>query len=176
MKIAVIGYSGSGKSTMARQLGQILGYPVLHLDKVQFLTNWQERDTEESKSIVLSFLENPNWVIDGNYSRFYLDRRLEEADKIIFFDFNRFTCFKQAHGRYVKYKNKTRPDMADGCNEKLDYEFVKWLLLDGRTIKRRKKFKEMSQKYSQKIIILKNRAQSEQFANSIINNKVIPVP
>ena len=37
MKIAVIGYSGSGKSTLAKHLGEETGYPVLHLDKVNFL-------------------------------------------------------------------------------------------------------------------------------------------
>ena len=48
MKIAVIGYSGSGKSTTADILGQKLNRPVLHLDRVNFLPGWQERDRRES--------------------------------------------------------------------------------------------------------------------------------
>ncbi|MDG4981772.1 hypothetical protein OGZ39_08880 [Lactococcus lactis] len=34
MKIMIIGSSGSGKSTFARELGKITNYPILHLDKV----------------------------------------------------------------------------------------------------------------------------------------------
>lgn len=47
MKIAVIGYSGSGKSTLAGVLGERYDIPVLHLDRVHFLPDWQER--EDSK-------------------------------------------------------------------------------------------------------------------------------
>lgn len=48
MKIAILGYSGSGKSTLARRLGEQYGIPVLHLDRVQFLPGWRERDPEEA--------------------------------------------------------------------------------------------------------------------------------
>lgn len=48
MKIAVIGYSASGKSTLAARLGEMTGCPVLFLDKVQFLPGWQERDRAEA--------------------------------------------------------------------------------------------------------------------------------
>ena len=34
MKIAVIGYCGAGKSTLARALGERYGIPVLHFDRV----------------------------------------------------------------------------------------------------------------------------------------------
>ena len=173
MKIAVIGYSGSGKSTMARQLGSIYEIPVLHLDKVHFLTSWQERDDEEAKEMTAAFMENKAWVIDGNYSRFHSERRFLEADKIIFFNFNRLTCLFWAYNRYRTYKGKTREDMADGCNEKLDYEFIKWLLIDGRTKKRKNKYKNLINKYPEKVTILKNRKQAKEFLNNIINNKVI---
>jgi len=173
MKIAVIGYSGSGKSTMSRQLGRVYNLPVLHLDTAQFLTDWQERDTEEAQAIVNKFLENNGWVIDGNYRKFYLERRISEADKIVFFNFNRLTCFLQAYERYKAYKGKTRPDMANGCNEKLDYEFIKWLLISGRNKEQRIYFKKIIEKYPQKMIILTNRRQAEEYFNSIINQKVI---
>ena len=54
MRISIIGYSASGKSTFAKTIGEILNIPVLHLDKVNFLPNWVERKKEESKKI-----ENP---------------------------------------------------------------------------------------------------------------------
>lgn len=49
MKIAVIGYTGSGKSVLAAKLGKIIGCPVLHLDKLQFEAGWKERGEAEGK-------------------------------------------------------------------------------------------------------------------------------
>lgn len=59
MKIAVLGYAGSGKSTLARALGELYGIPVLHLDRVQFTPNWQERDRAEALAMVHDFMEHP---------------------------------------------------------------------------------------------------------------------
>lgn len=158
MKIAIIGYSGSGKSTLARQLGDFYNCPVLYLDKIQFEANWKERNKEIAKNIVKEFLDNnDNWVIDGNYTALLRERRLEEADIIIYMCFSRLTCLYQAYNRYRKYKGKTRESMAPDCNEKLDFEFIKWILLDGRSKEKEKQYAGTIQKYSQKIVILRNR-------------------
>ena len=39
-RILIIGCSGSGKSRLARQLGQKLGLPVVHLDQLWWKENW----------------------------------------------------------------------------------------------------------------------------------------
>ncbi len=65
MKIAILGYSGSEKSTLAGQLADYYKIPVLFLDTVQFLPNWVERDKNEGRSIVWDFMQNNSWVIDG---------------------------------------------------------------------------------------------------------------
>ena len=83
MRIAVIGYSGAGKSTLARALGTRYSVPVLHMDRVHWAPGWQERDRGEAHRLVHEFMENPDWVIDGNYTKFEYERRLAEADKII---------------------------------------------------------------------------------------------
>ena len=49
MKIEIMGYSGSGKSTLCRKLADTYGLPALHLDTVQFLPNWKERDEKEKQ-------------------------------------------------------------------------------------------------------------------------------
>ena len=79
MKIAVIGYTGSGKSVLAAKLGKILGCPVLHLDKLQFEAGWKERKEAEGNRLCEQFLEENKergWVIDGNYEKFCQKRRL----------------------------------------------------------------------------------------------------
>ena len=168
MKIALVGYSGSGKSTTARILGEKYNIPVLHLDTVYWRENWQPRPAEESLAIVQQFMaENENWVIDGNYKALCQRQRLEQADKILFFDFNRLTCLYRAFLRWVKYRGKSRPDIAAGCNEKLDFEFVKWILKDGRTRQKRNAYKNMCKKYSNKVVVLKNQVQLDSFLKNL---------
>ena len=104
MKIQIIGYSGSGKSTLAKRLGEHYKIPVLHLDNTLWYGNWQKRSHEDQTKIVKDFLDqNESWVIDGNYKRIET-RRFEECDKIIFLDYNRFKCYKQARNRYKEWK------------------------------------------------------------------------
>ena len=121
MKIAIVGYSGSGKSTLARELAKIYQTDILHFDTVHFLPNWKIRDKEEKKRITKDFLDTHNsWIIDGNYSKLFYERRMAEADVIILLLFNRFLCLHRAYCRYLRYKNTTRPDMAKRSKEKFD--------------------------------------------------------
>lgn len=156
MKIAIIGYSGSGKSTLARQLAKYYEIPVLFLDTVNFLPKWIERDKSEGRLIVEDFMKNDSWVIDGNYSDFFQKERLEQADKIIFLDFPRRICIYRAWNRYYKNKNKTREDMAKGCIEKFDLEFIWWILHEGRTKEKQNHYKEIENEFKNKMIVLKN--------------------
>lgn len=168
MKIAVIGYSGSGKSTLASRLGGFYNCPVLYLDRIQFEANWKERDEKISRAMVKKFLDdNGSWIIDGNYTRLLREQRLEEANLIIFMCFSRLPCLLQAFKRYMEHRGKTRESRADGCNEKLDFKFIKWILLDGRSKEKKKQYAETIRKYSQKIVILKNREETELFLRKL---------
>ena len=164
MKIAILGYAGSGKSTLARELGELYGVPVLHLDKVMFLPGWQERPKDEQLAIVQRFMdENEGWVIDGNYSGLLQARRLEEADKVLFLLFNRFSALARVAKRYLKYRGQSRPDMAEGCSEKLDAAFIRWVLWEGRSAKKRAGFERKRKLYGDKCAVLKNQQQIDRW-------------
>lgn len=164
MKIAVLGYSGAGKSTLSARLGELYGLPVLHLDKVHFLPNWEERESSEKRRIVADFMnDNDGWVIDGNYSAQYRAERLEQADMIVLMLFDRFSCLRRVIKRYRKFKGKTRRDMGEGCNEKLDLEFIRWVLHGGRTKKKKADYKAICDKYPDKVTVLKNQRQLDEF-------------
>lgn len=167
MKIAIIGYSGSGKSTLARELSKYYNIPILFLDTVNFLPNWVERDREEGRSIVWDFLKNDSWIIDGNYRDFFQRERLEEADRIIFMDFPCRICIYRAFKRYRRYKNTTREDMASGCIEKFDLEFIWWILYEGRRKKKRDQYREIEREFKDKIIVLKSPKEVELFLKNI---------
>ena len=156
MKIHICGYSGSGKSTLARALGEKYNIPVLHLDSVQWYGNWQCRSNEEQTEMVNKFLaENDSWVIDGNYTKI-CPRRFSECDLLILLQFNRFYCFKKCYARYKKFNGSPRPDLP--CNEKFDFEFAWWILHEGRTRKRRNKFKKFAENAKSALVFKSKRA------------------
>lgn len=168
MKIAIVGYSGAGKSTLANFLSQHFQIDVLYLDTVHWLPGWVEREKEETRAIVGDFLDkHTSWIIDGSYGSVHYQRRMDEADKIIFLNFNRFTCLRRALKRKSEYKNKNRFSMTEGCPERITWQFFWWLIWTGRTKQRREKFKQLEEKYTQKMVVLKNQRQLDGFLQQI---------
>ena len=168
MKIAIIGYSGSGKSTLAQILGKHYQIDVLHLDTVHHLAGWQVRERSQSQKIVRNFLDgHTDWVIDGTYSKLYFEERLESADAIIVLRFNRFACLWRVIKRYFRYKNTSRPDMAKGCNEKIDFQFTTWVLFKGRSAQARQRLKNLETNYKQKVTVIKNQRELTKFISNL---------
>ena len=166
MKISIIGYSGAGKSTLAKQLGKFYNIPVLHMDSIHFLSNWKERDKEEFNNIMMKYLmDNPEWVIDGNYAKISPERH-NQADLVIFLNYNRFTCFKGVIKRYKTYKNSSRPDMAKGCKERLNFSFLMWVLFTGRTKKRKNHFMNIINN-AKDSLIFKNRKELNKYLKEL---------
>ena len=163
MKIAVLGFSGSGKSTLARRLGERLSLPTLHLDTVFWLPGWQERDREECADITARFIEQDSWIIEGVYSKFHFDARMEQADRIILVTLPRLNCLFRAMRRYRIYRGKSRPDMTDGCPEKFDLNFAYWVFWKGRTRSRRRILEDVVAQYPEKVTILRSQREIDRF-------------
>lgn len=167
MKIAVIGYSGAGKSTLARALGERYGAPVLHMDRVHHAPGWQVRDREETRRLVLEFMERPAWIIDGNYTNFFYARRMAEADRIVLLALPRLNCLFRALGRFLRYRGQTREDMAEGCMEKMDWEFIRWLLWDGRGRQKRRWLEAGLNGHLDKVTLLKSQREINQYLEEL---------
>lgn len=125
-RIIIIGNGGAGKSTLARELGEKLGLPVVHLDKLWWLPDWVTRTPEEFDALLEKELAEPKWIMDGNYHR-TLSMRLRYADLCIFLDYAVDVCMRGAYARAELYRGKTRPDMTEGCVERVDSEFEEWI-------------------------------------------------
>lgn len=155
MKIVVIGYAGSGKSTISKNIADKYNLSLLYLDCVHFLPNWNKRSLVEEQQMVKEFLDNnDNWIIDGNYFDVLFDERLLAADKILLFNFGRLSCLYRACKRSIKYKNKTRESMNPECDEVIDLDFIKHILFDRK--EEEKVYNEVVNKYKEKTTVINN--------------------
>lgn len=125
-RVSIIGSGGAGKSTLASQLGNILGLPVIYLDREHWKSGWQETPKNEWRRRVEEIVAGETWITDGNYGA-TMEIRLAASDTIIYLDYPRRVCIYRAIKRWVRYRNQTRPDMAEGCTEKFNLEFLEWL-------------------------------------------------
>lgn len=174
MKIAILGYSGSGKSTLARRLSIQHHLPLLHLDQVQFNANWELKDRTEAKQLVKDVMTTESdWVIDGNYSEFYQEERLKEADVILYFKFSAWRCLVRVLKRYWLNRGQTRQDAAPGCIESLNLPFIWWVLFEGRKPSRQRYYKKTLLPYEDKLIVLKRPGDVTRYLASQKNNFVL---
>lgn len=126
-RILVIGSSGSGKSTLARALSLRLGLPYISMDREFFwLPGWKLRDRAEIRHMMEAAVSGERWIIDGTGPR-TLHLRLPRADLVIWLRMPRLLCIWRVVKRRWRYAGRSRPEMADGCPEKLDMEFLRYI-------------------------------------------------
>ncbi|MCX6218513.1 DNA topology modulation protein [Spirosoma sp.] len=126
-KIVIVGCGGAGKSTLARQLGEVLHLPVVHLDAQFWKPGWKMISKAEEIIVLNQLTNQSSWIIDGNYNA-TMELRFEAADTIIFLDFPVLLCFRRVIKRFITYRGKSRPDMSPGCPEKVNWRFLGWIL------------------------------------------------
>lgn len=156
MKIAIVGYSGAGKSTLAKYFAGRYGLPLVYLDAINFISGWRYRDQKEALHMTKEAMDRDAWVIDGNYRNLYFEQRMEEADYIVYMDFPRWECLYRVIKRYLEERNHVRESAAEGCVEKMDLEFLIWVLWKGRSRRIRKMNDLLCENYREKIRICKN--------------------
>ena len=161
----IIGCSGSGKSRLARELKERLGLPLIHLDQLWHKDGWKHITREEFDSRLAMALNMDRWIIDGNYSR-TIPQRLSQCDTIIYLDFERWECLLGVFQRILLYRGKVRPDMADGCPERFDWEFIKFVWNFNKN-NRVMNYTYLAQAKHAKQIVLKNRREVKAFLNGL---------
>lgn len=125
-RIAVIGCSGGGKSTLARKLGARLGLPLVHLDVLFWRPGWVESDNDSFRERLADALSGGRWISDGNFSR-NGDLHFAGADLIVWVDQPRSLCIRRAVWRVFTEGGGRRADMAEGCDERLDFKFLVYI-------------------------------------------------
>ena len=160
-RIIIIGCGGAGKSTLARQLGEKLDIPVVHLDKLFWKPGWAQVTQEEFDILHTQELAKEKWIMDGNFNR-TMPERIVRCDTVIYLDFSRFACLLGVLKRVLTTYGTVRPDMGEGCPERIDFEFLKWVWNYNKD-KRERNYRLLNEAEHAETIVLKNRRAVRKF-------------
>ncbi|MFS0784346.1 topology modulation protein [Bacillus sp. 1P06AnD] len=166
-RVMVIGVSsGVGKSTFSQKMGAIMQMPVFHLDAYFWKPGWVESSVEEFTAVQEGLVGQDQWIIDGNYSS-TLPVRLEKADTIVYLEMPLSTCLFRVFKRWVCHIGKTRIDMGEGCPEKIDYAFIRFILRTYRSRKAAMRERLRALDGTKDVIQLKNKKEMNQYLLSL---------
>lgn len=139
-KIVIVGTSCSGKSTFARRVAGVLGFPHIELDALYWEPNWVQAPIEVFRERVERALQAPSWVVEGNYGK-VRDTTWTKADTLIWLDYPFYIIFGRALFRTIR-RAVIRERLWNGNRESIRRSFLSresilvWVL---QTYHRRKK-------------------------------------
>ena len=145
-RVIVIGCPGSGKSTFARELQKRTGLPLISLDNVWWKPDRTHISREEFDARLAEILEQPEWIIDGSYSRTF-EPRIKACDTVILLDYDTDVCMQGI----IERVGQTRPDIP-WTEQTLDPELAELV----RTYKERNDpvLADLFRKYADKTILI----------------------
>ncbi|MBB3522896.1 AAA family ATPase [Rhizobium sp. BK456] len=126
-RILVVGCSGGGKSTISLKIAKRFGLPYISLDRdVFWLPGWVVRERAEQRNIIASRILEERWIMDGSNPS-SLDIRMPRTDFVLWVRMPQLLCIWGAISRWAKWIGRNRPEMAPGCPEKIDLEFLRFI-------------------------------------------------
>ena len=125
-RVLILGSPGAGKSRLAAELARRTGLPLFHLDQLYWQPGWVEPEPDQWRASLEALIAQPSWIIDGNYGG-TLSARLTRADTVIDLDVPAWRCLARVLGRISAHHGRVRPDMAPGCEERLDWRFLLYI-------------------------------------------------
>lgn len=97
-RVVILGRGGAGKSALAKQLSNELGFPVIELDSIFWQPGLRPTPEPDWTEIQRELLKHDRWIIDGDLGPYDtgLELRLRAADTIIVLDFPLWPCVWRA--------------------------------------------------------------------------------
>jgi len=117
-KIVIIGSPGTGKTTLAKDLGSLLKIKVFHLDRLFWQSGWKRKTRDTRIDILQNLVQERQWIIEGTYLN-SSETRFEAADTIIFLDIPALVCLRRIIKRHHECHGRSRRDIPEGCTDKL---------------------------------------------------------
>jgi adenylate kinase family enzyme len=121
-RIAVVGTTGSGKTTLAHSLALRLGVPHIELDALHWEQGWQEAEPAVFRARVMEALGGATWVVDGNYSK-ARDLIWARADTIVWLDYPITLVLWQLLKRTLQ-RTMGKVELWNGNRESLCVQFL----------------------------------------------------
>jgi adenylate kinase family enzyme len=130
-RIVIVGCGGSGKSTVARRLGQLLDLPVTHLDAIYYDSDWNPLPQEDFAARQNELIASDRWIIEGNYAS-TLPIRLAAADTVVLLDLPARTCLWGIAQRRWRYRGGQHTQ--DGVYDRITWSFIRYIADYRRTM------------------------------------------
>jgi len=126
-RVLVIGCSGSGKSRLSQRLASTLDLRYISMDRdVFWLPGWKLRPRPEIVERLQDYIAQPHWIMDGT-SPGTLPLRLPRSQLVIWIRPSRFVSLFGVLSRWLRYYGRSRPEMAEGCPERIDWQFLAYI-------------------------------------------------
>jgi hypothetical protein len=100
-RIVVTGPAGAGKSQLARELGERLRVPVLHLDAMFWRPGWVATPAGEWEARQRRELAADSWIVESQYDDMLPDW-VEAADTVVFVDASPLRCLWRVGRRRLR--------------------------------------------------------------------------
>jgi adenylate kinase family enzyme len=92
-RVVIVGRGASGKSTLAKLLGEITSLPVVELDKIFWRPGLVATPREDWVAAQELLVAKEEWIIEGHLGQLdFVETRLRSADTVIFLDFSFMRC------------------------------------------------------------------------------------
>ena len=152
-RVMIIGPCGAGKSTVSHVLAAKLVLPLVHMDQLNWQPGWVDAGNDRLRGLLAVEVAKERWLIEGNYAS-TMNMRLQRADTVVYLDYPLPLCLWRLMKRIVTTYGRTRPDMAEGCPERFDTEFLLYVFRWNRGPRQRTE--ALLRGHEHKIVRLKN--------------------
>jgi adenylate kinase family enzyme len=122
MRYVIVGTSGAGKTTFAREFAAARRLPYIELDDLHWSSNWTPKAPDEFSRAVQQATEGAAWVLDGSYSA-VRGIYWQKATHIVWLNFSRTTVFTRIIRRTI-WRTLTRQKLWAGNIETFTKSFL----------------------------------------------------
>lgn len=110
-RILISGVTGSGKTTLAKQVAARTGLPLIDVDELTWLPGWVEVPHADQRRRIDELTSQSEWVMDTAYGK-WMDIPEVRAELIVCLDYPRWLSF----GRLLRRTYSRLVDHQHCCN------------------------------------------------------------